>query len=194
MTTMFATVLLPASATLHAQICNGDLDQRAGMALSTSNRTVGVLRSTMPGLHAGTVRAVRVAPSHQCLLNHAESHAMLIASVRGNAFTKDVPLAVLAVPPPANDDATDVGLTSDDLQLHDAVAHATFASSSAFDRGELTVVPRRTGGWAWAVVVFAPESVAQFPCYLNRDVSHSQRILSVALLDLRGFWSGRRKR
>jgi hypothetical protein len=188
---MFVASLLPPNVAISVRVCNSQLDQRAGQALVSAHTTVGVLRGSMAGVHTATVQSVYSAYMHQCLLHPDERHAMLIANVRGNSYTKDVPLAVLALPPPQA--ALAPTLSAEDASLVDGVVHALFKATSQFERGELCVVPLRHGGWSWAVVACEPELV-EYPCYLNRDIVHPQRILTVSLIDAHANWRHKRKR
>jgi hypothetical protein len=189
---MFAASLLPLNVALTVTLCNGDLDRPGGETLRARHTGVGVLRGSMAGLHLVTVSSVKQSAMHQCLLNTDEKHAMLIATVRGTSYTKEVPLAVLAVPNAAAAAAITT-LSPSDAALVDAVMHATFACTSALRRGELCVVPLRAGGWCWAIVVCEAELV-DYPCYLNRDVAHPQRVATVSLLDAHANWRRQRKR
>lgn len=177
--------ILPLNYAMRVRFCNADLEHESDGALL--GRTMAAMRSD-PGFYLGTVANVS-EKSCACLFNTAEVHPQRLVELKiAGGRVKVVPLNIVGTFP---GDAAP--LDESEHLLGRAIEAARWSALSNFEAHELVVVPKRRGGFSFAVVTL-PATICDYPCYAARGVSHAQPIVAVSLVSERGEFKQLRKR
>lgn len=180
-----AAHLLPLNYAMRVRFCNADLAHESDGALL--GRTMAAMRSD-PGFYLGTVSNV-VEKNCACIFNANQVHTQRLVELKiAGGRVKVVPLHMVGTFP---GDAPTV-VESEQL-LSRAVEAARWSALSNFEPHELVVVPRRSGGFSFAVVT-VPATECEYPCYAARGITHAQPIVAVSLVSERGEFKRQRKR